>query len=556
MLSLLLVSGLASLAQARGKMTHREMPSPLLTDINIISRHWGQLSPYADNAEEAFGVEKVGLPDGCGIEQVHVLQRHAQRFPTSAYDDGRNNEDFAARVAGWTAAANNGSQSFIGSLAFLNTYRYVLAEGVLTNIGAATEFQAGAAFWNRYGRLLYDAAPGQVAYNASLPDGTGRPRPVLRTTGQSRIQNSQVNWALGFFGPSFRAAADPGLTGWTAPFDVVVVPEGGTENNTLASYDSCPNAGASPVADMGDVALEAFLPRYLAAATARLQAFAPAGFVLTVNDTYAMQSLCAYETAYLGESAFCGLFTRAEWAGFERSLDAEYYFDYAWGNPTGRAQGLGYLQELLARLTNQHLGSGADSSVNATLDASDASFPLGRPLYADFSHDDIIISTLTAMSLDYFKDPPDLLTTDWPLRSLGEDDTDNGRFVLSRLTPFGARLTTEVIGCAASDPAERADHATVYARGANGYRAGAAKSKFVRLRLNNGILPLETIRGGRCAGRMDGMCALADFVDSQAGAATLANYRYACFGTYEVEKGTSGRDYDGTIFAGSHGGRR
>ena len=54
----------------------------LETDINAISRSWGQISNYADNAPDSFGVKNVGLPDGCQIEQAHLLQRHAQRFPT------------------------------------------------------------------------------------------------------------------------------------------------------------------------------------------------------------------------------------------------------------------------------------------------------------------------------------------------------------------------------------------------------------------------------------------------------------------------------------------
>ncbi len=41
-----------------------------------------------------------------------------------------------------------------------------------------------------------------------------------------------------------------------------------------------------------------------------------------------MQSLCAYETGYLGESQFCNLFSLDEWAGFENTLDIEYYYDY------------------------------------------------------------------------------------------------------------------------------------------------------------------------------------------------------------------------------------
>lgn len=54
----------------------------LLTDISKISRSWGQISTYADNADNSFGVEDVGLPSGCQVEQAHVLQRHANRFPT------------------------------------------------------------------------------------------------------------------------------------------------------------------------------------------------------------------------------------------------------------------------------------------------------------------------------------------------------------------------------------------------------------------------------------------------------------------------------------------
>lgn len=70
------VAGLAQASSASNS-------SKLLTDLNVIQRYWGQISPYADNAESHFGVEDVGLPDGCAIEQAHLLQRHAQRLSTS-----------------------------------------------------------------------------------------------------------------------------------------------------------------------------------------------------------------------------------------------------------------------------------------------------------------------------------------------------------------------------------------------------------------------------------------------------------------------------------------
>jgi hypothetical protein len=253
------------------------------------------------------------------------------------------------------------------------------------------------------------------------------------------------------------------------------------------------------------------------------------------------RSICAYETNYLGRSDFCTLFTEDEWAGFENTLDIEYYYDYSYGNPTGRAQGIGYVQELLARLQNQYITS-SNSSVNSTYDNNNKTFPLHQKMYADFSHDDIIISALTAMSLDYIKDPPSL--TQYP-------PNPNRKFILSHLTPFSARLVTEVIGCNSSSPTPNPTNATQYYPTQYGYNPNNATHKFIRMRLNNGILPMSTIRGGYCGNRTDGMCPMSSFIQSQASATSAANYQYACFGNYSVNFPNNGSDYDGTIFSGN-----
>ncbi|KAE9363417.1 phosphoglycerate mutase-like protein [Stipitochalara longipes BDJ] len=514
----------------------------LLTDITQIQRYWGQLSPYADNPENYFGVDYVGLPDGCQIESVQTLQRHAQRFPTSAIDDGANDQLFATKVFNFTSLSNS-TGSFTGPLSFLNKYQYQIVDtGLLTGVGATTELASGVSFWNRYGRTLYNATVGQISYNATFPNGTARPPVVLRTTSQARIENSEINWALGFFGSSFSPVPNPMFTNATKPYEVVIIPEGGTENNTLASYDSCFNYNNAIIGTLGDQDLFTYLPKYLTAATARLQKYAPAGFTLTVNDTYAMQSICAYENAYIGMSDFCSLFTADEWAGFENTLDIEYYYDYAFGNPTGRAQGLGYVQELLARL-NHTLISSSSSSVNSTLDDNTTTFPTNQAFYADFSHDDIIVSVLTAISLDYIRDPPSL--TQFP-------PNPNRHFILSHLTPFGARLITETIGCSSSNPAPVQKSRVSYTLGQYGYNSSNATYKFIRMRLNHGILPLITIRGGACGssttGRVDGMCALEDFMRSQENSTAMANYDFSCFGNYTISDPTNGEDWDGVIF--------
>ncbi|TKA83048.1 hypothetical protein B0A55_00855 [Friedmanniomyces simplex] len=515
----------------------------LLTDINIISQYWGQISPYHDNAESYFGVDDVGLPDGCQIEQVHSLQRHAQRFPTSSFDDGLNDENFAAKVYNFTSA--NPQATFTGPLAFLNTYQYQMGESYLTGVGATTEFNSGVTFWNRYGRTLFNATVGQLQYNASYQNATARPKPVLRTTGQSRIENSQISWALGFFGPSFYETPEPGLNNFAngSLFDVVVIPEGGTENNTLASYDSCFEDDLQS-SDLGDLdLLFQYVPLYIGEATARVNTFAPAGFKFNNNDTYAMQSICAYENGYIGMSDFCNLFTEQEWQAFEQTLDIEYYYDYSFGSPTGRAQGVGYQQELLARLSNQYITS-SNSSVNSSLTNNAADFPLGAPFYADFTHDDIIVSVLTSMSIDYFREHPNL--HQYP-------PDPNRHFILSNITPFGARLITEVIGCADADPTAVHSHRTQYYPKQYGYDPANATHKFIRMRLNNGILPLETIRTGECLGRTDGMCPLDSFLASQWEAEKLANYQFACFANYTITAPTNGNDYDGAVNNGTAG---
>jgi hypothetical protein len=146
------------------------------------------------------------------------------------------------------------------------------------------------------------------------------------------------------------------------------------------------------------------------------------------------------------------------------------------------------------------------------------------------------------MSLDYLRDPPSL--TQFP-------PNPNRHFILSHLTPFGARLITETIGCSSSNPAPVKKSRVSYTPTQYGYSGSNATLKFIRMRLNNGILPLNTTRGGACGssttGRVDGMCALEDFIRSQENSTKMANYDYSCFGNYTIADPTSGKDWDGGI---------
>lgn len=103
-------------------------------------------------------------------------------------------------------------------------------------------------------------------------------------------------------------------------------------------------------------------------------------------------------------------------------------------SPNGRAQGIGWAQEFLDRITNTTYNPANVTTENSTLDSNPTYFPLDQPFYFDFTHDDIILSVLTA--LNYTQIAGDYLNATFM--------DPNRTFVLSHITPFAARLAFEV----------------------------------------------------------------------------------------------------------------
>ena len=98
--------------------------------------------------------------------------------------------------------------------------------------------------------------------------------------------------------------------------------------------------------------------------------------------------------------------------------------------------GAGYVNELIARLNGTAVLD--NTSTNHTLDDSTSTFPLDRPLYADFTHDLFIVAVLNAIGLfnDYDSQGPDPLHKD-PRRT----------FNIAHIVPFAARVVTERLQC-------------------------------------------------------------------------------------------------------------
>lgn len=274
-----------------------------------------------------------------------------------------------------------------------------------------------------------------------------------------------------------------------------------------------------PLTSSSDNAAAVFIPRYTKNARSRLSTFLPPDFNLTTMDVVAMQNLCVYEHTSLGGSSFCSLFTEQEWKDFAYQIDVQYYGDYAYGSPTGRAQGIGYVLELAARLENKLITS-SDTSINYTYTDNTEQFPLGQPFYMDMSHDDIILSVINAIGLEYFNFGPKGLPVDI-------DHAPERKFSLSQMTPFGARFMSEVWTCPSDTSFETLDP-VLYSNPT--HESTANTTDYIRFVLNNAPLPLDGLAG--CKDSKNGFCELKTFLHDVPAMKHKAQFQKACFGNY------------------------
>ena len=236
-----------------------------------------------------------------------------------------------------------------------------------------------------------------------------------------------------------------------------------------------------------------------------------------------MQNLCPYETAALGSSSFCTLFTEQEWRDFAYNVDLKYYAQYSFGSPTGRANGIGYVLELAARLQSKLIHS-SDTSINYTYDDNTQQFPLHQPFYMDMSNEHVIISVLTALSLDYFKQGPHGLPG-------SVNHTFPHTFQLENMTPFGSRLVSEIWSC----PSNLSFDSLTPALYTNPDLSSSSETKdYIRFALNNAPLPLKGMPGCDKDSK-NGFCPVDTFLQAVPSLKEAAMYQYACFGNYSTD---------------------
>ncbi|KAJ4366217.1 hypothetical protein N0V83_007853 [Neocucurbitaria cava] len=457
--------------------------TPLETQVPIagnvdnknIFQSLGILSPYFPNPR-GFGANEYSIPPGSNVTWLNMIHRHGSRYPEVS-------GAAAERILGKKLSDAEGKFTGHGPLEFLNNWKFMLGAEILVPNGKQELFTSGTLHYYHYGHLYPN--------NGS--------KIIVRSTTQRRMTESAEYFLAGFFG-----------LGWTQNATLELGIEWPGFNNTLAGYKNCNHTSW----EMGREALMDWVGVYLHDAHQRFRDNISGDLDWTLNDTYNAQALCSYETVALGFSHWCGLFTYEEWEGFEYALDIGFQAGTGFGSPVGRAIGIGYVQEVLARMQH-HVITDPTAQINVTLDNNTSTFPIDQNINLDFSHDAGIISILVAFGLTQFND---VLPTTHILQ--------DRQFIMSHLQPFAGRLDIEVIKAPAPVNAKRSD--------SNIYLEGKPTS-YVHFILNQRTIPLGKSHE-ECGDRDDGWCEMETFLRIQQKQIELADYEYACFGAYTDPK--------------------
>ncbi|KAM0751143.1 putative acid phosphatase [Meredithblackwellia eburnea MCA 4105] len=442
----------------------------------LSAKYWGNLSPQRSIDSSVYGLTGASpaIPETCEAVQVHYYYRHGARYPTT----GAAPSAFAAKVHNASATGFTAT----GPLSFLNTWTYKLGAELLTPFGRAQNFDLGVGARVAYGALLNNfTAAGKL--------------PVFRTQSQDRMVKTAKNFAAGFFG----------VPEYVDQVEISIEVEAVGLNASGAPYEVCTNSNNAR-GSVGSTAATNYTNVAYQPALKRLQSWVT-GINFTVTDVGAMLQLCAYETDALGYSKFCEIFTEDDFKAFEHSFDISFYGNNGFGSPVAAAQGLGYLQELVARLSKIPITKW-NSETNSTLDGSNVTFPLDQAFYADAAHEVSILDAMTAINLTALakSGPPSV-------SSIAADQT----FVASQIVPFATNMVVQVLECQASSP-----------------------TKQIRFIVNDAVVPLE-YEG--CKSDFNGLCAFDTVLAALQKRIAEIDYNYDCFGNWTVP--TYGKDFNG-----------
>ncbi|KAF2716448.1 acid phosphatase [Polychaeton citri CBS 116435] len=412
-----------------------------------VSHFWGQYSPFFSVPSDI----DADVPRKCSVTFAQILSRHGARDPT------------ASKTTSYNATVHkiqSEVSTFTGPYAFLKDYQYTLGADMLTAFGEQGLVDSGIKFFQRYKQLAT------------------RNTPFVRSAGEARVVQSAFNWTQGFHTAKVDSGrgSHSGATDKDYPYPILVIPEDDGVNNTL-NHGLCTAFEDGPDADIGDEAKGTWADIFVPPIQKRLNKDLP-GANLSKSETIYMMDLCPFNTVASPNgtiSPFCNLFSEEEWHQYSYYETLDKWYGHGFGNPLGPTQGVGFVNELIARLTSKPVND--ETTTNHTLDSNPVTFPLHKRLYADFSHDNDMTGIFAALGL-YNR------TSMLPNTTVVEPQ-DAGGYSAGWTVPFAARMYVEKMRCFGE------------------------REELVRILVNDRVQPLE-----QCGGDHLGRCTLSAFVDS------------------------------------------
>ncbi|EPS35902.1 hypothetical protein H072_10637 [Dactylellina haptotyla CBS 200.50] len=404
-----------------------------------ISRSWGPYTPYF-SLESDYRSAKIDKK--CKVTFAQVLSRHGARYPTEGAGKG-----IKTTVDKIQAQAI----SYSKKTAFIKAFNYTLGADELTTFGEIEMYNSGIKFYRRYKSLA------------------NKCNPFIRASSQQRVIDSGSQFTQGFIDEKTKKTGNPVST-FPPP---VIIYEGEEFNNTL-DHGACREFEDGKYSNLGSDAQATYAAKFTNRIVKRLNMDIP-GANISSGDVINLMSLCPYYTVVepTGDPLpkFCDIFSDEEFKNYNYYLTLGKYYGYGPGNPLGPAQGIGFVNELIARLTGSTVND--STSTNTTLDGNPATFPLGRKLYADFSHDNSMVSVFSALNL--FEGTHDL----------SKDHSGHGhKFNVAELVPFASRMYVEKLKCEGE------------------------KEELVRILINDRVMELKG-----CDEKKYGACSIGDFVE-------------------------------------------
>ncbi|THX01009.1 phosphoglycerate mutase-like protein [Aureobasidium pullulans] len=329
-------------------------------DWNILY-HLGGNGPWIPKVD---GVVEGGLapPEGCRVEQVHMVARHNERYPTSRT---------AAKMVSLHNRLRTLDFNLQGDLSFFHNWTFFMPQNYTSEIGKLIPT-------GPYAGTLGAFAAG-VSLRTQYPDlqaaSLSRNQTNFWAADSHRVVESAKYFAAGFWGIEWRDVARLQVIPETKELGADTLTTGVTCTDYLRPHN--PEGRHK-----GLHKLVEWQKHYIPPIIARMESQTP-GLNLTIHEVYSMQQLCSFEILARGSSPWCNIFTEHEWKDFEYARDLLHYYRTGPGNKYSASRGFPFLNA-----TTNILSTG----------------PSAGSVFFSFVHDGDILPLLS--TLDLFPSSP------------------------------------------------------------------------------------------------------------------------------------------------------